>query len=328
MPVTSQAPSERRAQSAVDQAASARAFGDHDGPAEPAAGALVMGILNTTPDSFSDGGAFLAADDAIAHGRAMIAEGASIIDVGGESTRPGARAVSTAEELARVVTVVEALSETTMVSIDTRSEAVARAAVDVGASIINDVGAGLGHVAADLGVGWIAMHSPAPPAVMAEHCGYDDVVADVTEALIEAAIEASRLGVPKVWIDPGIGFGKDLGGNLDLLAHLDHLVVTGWPVALGTSRKSSLGVLSGRADRRASTPGFPPAADPPADDRLEASLATAVWAAAAGVDLLRVHDVAATVAALAAAGVPARSTRPQFSTTGGAPASTLIPKER
>ena len=311
-----------------------------------------MGILNTTPDSFSDGGAFLAADDAITHGRAMIAEGATIIDVGGESTRPGAQAVSTAEELARVIGVVEAISQTTVVSIDTRSEAVARAAVAAGATIINDVGAGLGHVAADLGVGWIAMHSPAPPAVMAEHCRYDDVVAEVTEALIGAATEADRLGAPKVWIDPGIGFGKDLGGNLDLLAHLDHLVATGWPVALGTSRKSSLGVLSGRADRRATSstsstsdgsgtpqpdagdplPGDPLGGDllvanPPADDRLEASLATAVWAACAGVDLLRVHDVAATVAALAAAGVPARPSGNNVSTTGGTPASTPIPKE-
>ena len=96
---------------------------------------------------------------------------------------------------------------------------------------------------------WIAMHSPAPPTVMAEHCGYEDVVAEVTEALAGAAAEAARMGAPKVWIDPGIGFGKDLGGNLDLLAHLDHLVATGWPVALGTSRKSSLGVLSGNSSK-------------------------------------------------------------------------------
>lgn len=289
-----------------------------------------MGILNTTPDSFSDGGAFLATDDAVAHGLAMIAEGALIVDVGGESTRPGAQAVSTFEELSRVIGVVEALSEATVVSIDTRSEAVARAAVAAGARIINDVGAGLGHVAADLGVGWIAMHSPAPPAEMAEHCGYGDVVAEVTESLVAAASEAARRGVPNVWIDPGIGFGKDLDGNLDLLAHLDHLIATGWPVALGTSRKSSLGVLSGRADRRAVAPpdDHPSNGVPPADDRLEASLATAVWGASAGVDLLRVHDVAATVAALAAAGVPSRSTDLKTSTIGGTPASQFIPKER
>ena len=311
---------------------------------------LVMGILNTTPDSFSDGGAYLATNDAVAHGRTMIAEGADIIDIGGESTRPGAQAVSSAEELARVIDVVEALSEAAVVSIDTRSETVARAAVAAGAGIINDVGAGLGHVAAELGVGWIAMHSPAPPAVMAKHCGYEDVVAEVTEALVGAAADAARQGATKVWIDPGIGFGKDLGGNLDLLAHLDHLVATGWPVALGTSRKSSLGVLSGRADRRATPPvagsatlrldgdnpvvggrstGDLVVANPPADDRLEASLATAVWAACAGIDLLRVHDVAATMAALTAAGVPPRSSAASgVSTTGGAPASQPIPKER
>ncbi len=311
---------------------------------------LVMGILNTTPDSFSDGGAYLATNDAVAHGRTMIAEGADIIDIGGESTRPGAQAVSSAEELARVIDVVEALSEAAVVSIDTRSETVARAAVAAGAGIINDVGAGLGHVAAELGVGWIAMHSPAPPAVMAKHCGYEDVVAEVTEALVGAAADAARQGATKVWIDPGIGFGKDLGGNLDLLAHLDHLVATGWPVALGTSRKSSLGVLSGRADRRATSPvtgrsirqlgvdnpsvggrsaGDLVVADPPADDRLEASLATAVWAASAGIDLLRVHDVAATVAALTAVGFPARSSAIiEVSTIGGAPASQPIPKER
>lgn len=309
---------------------------------------LVMGILNTTPDSFSDGGTFLATDDAVAHGRMMIAEGAAIIDVGGESTRPGAQAVSTAEELARVIDVVEALSETTMVSIDTRSETVARAAVAVGAGIINDVGAGLGHVAADLGVGWIAMHSPAPPTVMAEHCGYEDVVAEVTEALAGAAAEAARMGAPKVWIDPGIGFGKDLGGNLDLLAHLDHLVATGWPVALGTSRKSSLGVLSGRrpagdpgrrqchpAARRGQPSGWwsfdrRPCGGQPACRRSAGSIA-----GDSGVGGMRRDRSAASPrrgrhhgSADGRRGSPRSSAASGVSTTGGAPASQPIPKER
>lgn len=304
-----------------------------------------MGILNVTPDSFSDGGHFLASGDAVAHGRHMVAEGAHIIDVGGESTRPGAESVPVAEELVRVIDVVEQLSDVAVVSIDTRSEAVARAAVAAGATIINDVGAGLGHVAAELGVGWIAMHSPAAPSIMAQHTGYDDVVGEVAEFLVSAASEAVRQGAPNVWIDPGIGFGKNLAGNLDLLAHLDQLVASGWPVALGTSRKSSLGALSGRADRRtlasagltsalepAGAGANPALADPAADDRLEASLATAVWAADAGVELLRVHDVGATVAALQAAGItafagPRLADSTKSSTTAGALAPHHIPKE-
>ena len=255
-----------------------------------------MGIVNVTPDSFSDGGAYLDTDAAVAHGMRLIAEGAGVIDVGGESTRPGAGSVSAADQLARVIGVVERLAEHAPVSIDTRSEPVARAAVGAGATILNDVGASLGHVAADLGVGWIAMHSPADPSEMADHTDYVDVVAEVTSSLVDAASAASRAGASRVSIDPGFGFGKDLDGNLDLLAHLGHLVATGWPVAVGTSRKSSLGVLCGRADRTED----PNADDPPPGDRLEASLATAVWAAAAGVGLIRVHDVAPTVQALEA----------------------------
>lgn len=277
-----------------------------------------MGILNVTPDSFSDGGEFLETTSALAHARQMIADGAQIIDVGGESTRPGAPPVAADEQLVRVVPVIEQLAGQAVVSIDTRSEAVARAAVAAGASIINDVGAGLGHVAADLGVAWIAMHSSAAPSVMANHTSYVDVVGEVTQFLTESAATAHSRGVPKVWIDPGIGFGKDLEGNLDLLAHLDHLVATGWPVALGTSRKSSLGVLCGRADRIDN----PEAPDPAPADRLEASLATAVWAASAGVDLVRVHDVAPTVQALAAV-----SALSSLSTHDGALASHTTAKE-
>ena len=257
----------------------------------------VMGIVNVTPDSFSDGGSYLDADDAVAHGLRLVAEGADVIDVGGESTRPGAEPVSVDAELARVLGVVEQLSEKVTVSIDTRHEAVARAAVAAGATILNDVGASLGRVAADLGVGWVAMHSPADPSVMARHVHYVYVVDEVTSSLVDAAEDALSAGAPRVWIDPGIGFGKDLDGNLDLLAHLDQLVTTGWPVALGTSRKSSLGILSGQADRLIDPAAF----DPPTEDRLEASLATAVWAATAGVEMLRVHDVALTVEAIAAA---------------------------
>ena len=163
----------------------------------------VMGIVNVTPDSFSDGGSYLDADDAVAHGLRLVAEGADVIDVGGESTRPGAEPVSVDAELARVLGVVEQLSEKVTVSIDTRHEAVARAAVAAGATILNDVGASLGRVAADLGVGWVAMHSPADPSVMARHVHYVDVVDEVTSSLVDAAEDALSAGAPRVWIDPG-----------------------------------------------------------------------------------------------------------------------------
>ncbi len=258
---------------------------------------LVMGVLNVTPDSFSDGGRFADHRPAIAHGRALAAAGADWVDVGGESTRPGASAVSEAEELRRVLPVVEALADAGLhVSIDTRKAAVARAAVAAGASLLNDVGARLGDVAAELGVAWAAMHAQGEPATMQDAPTYGDVVREVRDELVARAGAALAAGVPEVWIDPGIGFGKTHAHNLALLAHLDVLVATGYPVLVGASRKGFLGTLLGRSD----------GTDAPAavDDRLEGSLAAATWAMACGVRMVRVHDVRATAqAALVIGGV-------------------------
>jgi len=258
-----------------------------------------MGIVNVTPDSFSDGGRFADAAAAVAHGQALVAQGADWVDVGGESTRPGASPVSEAEELRRVVPVVEALSaEGVAVSVDTRKAAVARAAVAAGAQLLNDVGAGLGTVAAELGVAWAAMHAQGEPATMQRAPRYDDVVAEVRDHLLARADAATAAGVPEVWIDPGIGFGKTSAHNLELLAHLDELVATGYPVLVGTSRKRFLGELAARADG-----GVEPT---PVEDRLEGSVATATWAMACGARMVRVHDVAATARAarLVAAQIP------------------------
>jgi dihydropteroate synthase len=247
-----------------------------------------MGVVNVTPDSFSDGGRFLDPDRAVAHGRALAAAGADWLDVGGESTRPGATPVAEDEELRRVLPVIEALvADGLSVSIDTRKEAVARAAVRAGATLVNDVGARLGAVAADLGVAWAAMHAQGEPATMQDAPRYDDVVAEVRDELVARAHAALAAGASEVWIDPGIGFGKSPAHNLALLAHLDAFVATGLPVLVGTSRKGFLGALLGRSDR-ATGPA-------PVDDRLEGSLATATWAMACGVRMVRVHDVRATV---------------------------------
>ncbi len=249
-----------------------------------------MGVLNVTPDSFSDGGRYLDLGRAVAHGEQLVADGADLVDVGGESTRPGAEPVELAEELRRVVPVVEALASTVRVSVDTTKAEVAEAAVAAGATLVNDVSAALAPVAADLGVGWLAMHRQGDARTMQVAPRYDDVVAEVRDRLVGWADDARARGVGEVWIDPGIGFGKTLDHNLMLLAHLDRLVATGYPVAVGTSRKSSLGHLLARSD------GVDEVA---ADDRLEASLATATWAMAQGVGLVRVHDVRATVHAAA-----------------------------
>lgn len=256
----------------------------------------VMGVLNVTPDSFSDGGRWLDPESAIAHGRRLVQEGADIVDVGGESTRPGASPVPADEELRRVLPVVEALAAEITVSIDTRKETVARAAVAAGASIINDVSASLWQVASDTGAGWVAMHMPADPTVMQQHAVYGDVVSEVLAFLVDRAETARSGGVDQVWIDPGIGFGKTAAHNLALLRHLDRFVASGWPVLIGTSRKSFLGTL---------TPG-PDGAPAPPEDRIEPTVATTVWAMTRGVDVLRVHDVrpVAHAATLAAAAIP------------------------
>jgi dihydropteroate synthase len=250
-----------------------------------------MGVVNVTPDSFSDGGRFLDHDAAVAHGMAMIEQGADVIDVGGESTRPGADPVPVAEELRRVVPVIEGLAPHVRVSIDTRKADVAEAALAAGATLVNDVSASLAGVVAAAGpaIGWVAMHMLGEPRTMQRDPRYDDVVADVRDFLVERATAARRAGVGEVWIDPGIGFGKTSSHNWSLLRHLDALVATGFPVVLATSRKRFLGAATASSDGRSGGELAP------VEDRLEASLATAVWAMVQGVRMVRVHDVRATV---------------------------------
>jgi dihydropteroate synthase len=247
-----------------------------------------MGVVNVTPDSFFDGGRWFDHHAAIAHGHQLIAEGADVIDVGGESTRPGAAPVTDEEECRRVVPVIEALAPHVRVSVDTRKAPVAEAAVSAGATLINDVSASLWPIAAARRVGWVAMHMRGEPRTMQQFTDYDHVVEEVRDYLVERAEEARAGGVEEVWIDPGIGFAKGLAHNLELLKHIDQLVATGWPVLVGTSRKSFLGRLAR------------PATDQPApvDDRLEGSIASAVWLASRGVQMVRVHDVAPTVQAM------------------------------
>jgi len=247
---------------------------------------LVMGVLNVTPDSFSDGGRFFSVDGAVAQGRRLAAAGAAIVDVGGESTRPGAEPVEPSEELRRVLPVISALAaDGIAVSIDTRHAEVAEAAVAAGATIVNDVSAGddLMAVAAAGGAGYVAMHAQGPPATMQHDPHYDDVVAEVHAFLAGAAKCARQAGCGQVWVDPGIGFGKTREHNVALLAALPELVDAGVPVVIGASRKGFLGALTG---------GAAPL------DRLEASVAVATWAFSCGVQVVRAHDVAETVQAL------------------------------
>ena len=246
-----------------------------------------MGVLNVTPDSFSDGGRYLDAERAVAHGLEMARHGADVVDVGGESSRPGAEPVSEAEELARVVPVIEALSPQVRVSVDTVKRAVAEAALGAGATLLNDISASLWPVAAECGAGWVAMHMQGAPRTMQDDPRYDDVVAEVHAFLRARAAAALEGGVREVWVDPGIGFGKTASHNLALLHHLPELVVEGLPVLVGTSRKSFLG-------RLAAGPGAGPAGVP---ERLAGSIATATWAMLAGASMVRVHDVASAVQA-------------------------------
>lgn len=250
---------------------------------------LVMGVVNVTPDSFSDGGRFFVTERAIAHAQRLLEDGADVIDVGGESTRPGAAPVPEDEERRRVLPVIAAIAGTARVSIDTRKAGVARAAVESGATLINDVSASLDAVAGACGVGWVAMHMQGEPATMQQLPRYGDVVTEVRDFLLERAQRAVANGVGEVWIDPGIGFGKTAAHNLALLAHLDQLVATGFPVVVGTSRKRFLGDLLGASDG-----GDQPAGP---DDRLEGSLATATWSMTQGARMVRVHDVKASVEA-------------------------------
>ncbi len=252
-----------------------------------------MGILNVTPDSFSDGGRFQDVAAAVARGRELARQGADVIDVGGESTRPGSEPVALEVELQRVLPVVEALAGDVRVSIDTSKPEVARAAIGVGATLVNDVTASLEAEAAAGGSGWVAMHLRGTPRTMQVDPVYEDVVEEVTSYLLERAAAGRRAGVGEVWIDPGLGFGKTAAHNWALLAALPQLVATGIPVVIGTSRKAFLGALGARAEGRDGLL--------PVEHRLAPSVATAVRAALDGAAMLRVHDVAATRAGLRAA---------------------------
>jgi dihydropteroate synthase len=260
-----------------------------------------MGVLNVTPDSFSDGGLHDTFEAAVAHGLALIAEGADVVDVGGESSRPGAEPVPLEVELQRVVPVVEALAgRGARLSVDTVKPDVARAAVAAGAEIVNDISAALWEVAAETGAAWVAMHMQGEPRTMQADPRYDDVVGEVRDLLMARARAALDAGVTEVWVDPGIGFGKTVEHNLALLHHLPELVVAAEAagcrgVAVGTSRKRFLGVLaSGDA-----------AAPAPVEERAEGSLATAAAAMVAGARMVRVHDVAATAQVARLYGPPA-----------------------
>jgi dihydropteroate synthase len=248
-----------------------------------------MGIVNVTPDSFSDGGESFDHAAAIARGLEHLAEGATVIDVGGESTRPGASPVPVDEELRRVLPVVEALAEHGRVSIDTRKPEVARAAVAAGATLVNDVSASLWEVAADTGTAWVAMHMQGDPATMQDAPRYDDVVGEVCAFLAERAERARAAGIDEVWLDPGIGFGKTVEHNLALLAHLDQVVAIGPPVLIGVSRKGTLGRILAASD---GVEGMVPP-----DDRLAGSIASQVWCMHQGVAMVRAHDVRAAVQA-------------------------------
>jgi dihydropteroate synthase len=254
-----------------------------------------MGVVNVTPDSFSDGGRWFDGEAAIAHGLELVAQGASLVDVGGESTRPGAPPVGVDEELRRVIPVVEALAPHVRVSIDTRKAEVARQAIGVGATLVNDISASLWPVAADLGVGWVAMHMQGTPETMQLAPTYGDVVAEVSEFLSDRATKAAVAGVTEIWVDPGFGFGKTLTHNLTLLRHLDRIVGLGWPVVVGLSRKATAGRLTAASDRR--IPAGDDVEPVPADDRIEASLAMQVWAMSRGAAMIRAHDVLAAVQA-------------------------------
>jgi len=249
------------------------------------AGCLVMGILNVTPDSFSDSGEFFDRDRAIEHGLKMVEDGAAIIDVGGESTRPGSASVSAAEQMGRVLPVIEALSARTDVpiSVDTHEFEVAKAALDAGAGMINDITAlgdeRIAALVAERQVPVILMHMLGRPATMQVEPRYGDVIAEVLDFLLERAKRAEHLGVPKelIFIDPGIGFGKTLEHNLLLLKNIDKFVATGYRVLVGTSRKSFIGRITGREDPC---------------ERIYGTASTVALCAAAGVSVVRVHDVA------------------------------------
>jgi dihydropteroate synthase len=244
----------------------------------------LMGVVNVTPDSFSDGGLYLDPAAAVAHGRELVDAGAEILDVGGESTRPGADPVTEQEELRRVVPVIRGLSGSQFrISVDTSKAAVAAAALDAGAEIVNDVtalrgDADMAGLCAERGATVVLMHMLGEPRTMQRDPRYDDVVADVKAFLAERLEAAVAAGIDegRIWLDPGIGFGKTGTHNMELLRRLRELRELGWPLVIGTSRKSFIGKVDGSA----------------ADQRLGGTIASSILAAAEGADVLRVHDVA------------------------------------
>ena len=253
--------------------------------------ALVMGILNVTPDSFSDGGLYLDPGLAVERAHWLVAEGADLIDVGGESTRPGAAPVDESDELSRVVPVVERLCRELKVpvSIDTRKPAVAERCLDLGVAVVNDIGANredpaMWRIVARHQAGYVAMHMQGDPLTMQARPEYGDVVDEVIGFFLDrlGRLRESGITPDQVVLDPGIGFGKSLDHNLSLLAHIDRFLPLGRPVLLGVSRKSFLGRVLGVTET----------------ERLPGALACSVWAAARGVQLFRTHDVAPTVQAL------------------------------
>ncbi|MDQ1521055.1 MAG: dihydropteroate synthase [Actinomycetota bacterium] len=263
-----------------------------------------MGVLNVTPDSFSDGGRYLVSTAAIAHGDNLVAQGAAMLDVGGESTRPHAQPVETETELARVVPVVQgvrAANPDVSISVDTTKSVVAAAGLTAGADLVNDVSAGLDpdmlRVVADHDAGFVAMHRQGTPATMQDDPRYDDVVREVGDFLLARLDAARAAGVrdDALLADPGIGFGKTIDHNLALLAALPELIArVGVPLVVGASRKTFLGTLTGGA---------------PVDDREDATLAVSVWAFDAGVRVVRVHDVAPSARAARLLGTIVRATQ-------------------
>ena len=257
---------------------------------------LIMGVLNVTPDSFSDGNQFLSFDKAIKHAEQMIAEGADIIDVGGESTRPGGVPVTAEEEIQRVVPVIEELAKRseTPISIDTTKSEVARAALDSGASIVNDISAlrfdyHIADEAARVGAGLVLMHSRGSPATMHKLPPVPDIIEEVKRSLGSSIKMAERRGVKResIVVDPGIGFGKSQEQNVELIAKLDQLVAafSEFPLLIGTSRKSFIGRILANAD------GNPA----PVEDRLHGTMASITAAILKGARIIRVHDVKATI---------------------------------
>jgi dihydropteroate synthase len=252
----------------------------------------LMGVVNVTPDSFSDGGLYLDSEAAVAHGEKLAGDGADLLDIGGESTRPGAIEVDAAEELRRTEPVVAGLRGKATISIDTSKRVVAQAAIEAGASIVNDVTALRGDpemaaLCAERGVGVVLMHMPGNPRTMQDNPTYTDVVDEVKAFLVERTEAAVAAGVEeeRVWLDPGIGFGKALEHNLELLRRLGELRELGRPLVIGTSRKSFIGKVDGS----------------PVDERDGGTIASSVLAAAEGASVLRVHDVGEIAQAISVA---------------------------